>query len=220
MWSSRRCADDTRSHRLAAVEDFDMNPLRRHVQGCERLFNVCHEASRPAEVDIRLSRDADLVEDRSRQVTGSVKILAHLVARARPAVANIAAAAGEREHEAADFGGKWIMLPLASRVQPKDLPCRAGRRQRVEHPQNRRRPDSRAEQHHGPLSGLQNEASARRADVENIAHPDMLPQVASSRPIWLDLHADPIALRREGTRERVAAKEWRARARRAAEPQP
>src|SRR3981081_4544205 len=76
-----------------------MNPLRRHVQGCERLFHVCHEASRPAEVAIRLSRDADLVEDRSRQVTGSVETLAHLVARARPAVTNIAAAVGEREHE-------------------------------------------------------------------------------------------------------------------------
>ena len=102
------------------------------------------------------------------------------------------------------------MLPIASRVEPQDLPCRAGRRQRVQHRQNRRRPDSRAEQHHRPLSGLQNEASARRADVESIAHPDMLPQVGSSRPIRLDLHADSIALRREGTRERVAAKKWRA----------
>src|SRR5260221_9606493 len=115
MWSSRRCADDTRSHRLAAVEDFDLTPLRRHVQGCERLFHVCHEASQPAEVDVRFSRDADFVEDRSRQVTGSVEILADLVARARPAVANIAAAVCEREHEAADFGGKWMMLPVASR---------------------------------------------------------------------------------------------------------
>src|SRR5258708_13168084 len=107
MWSSRRCADDTRSHRLAAIEDFDMNPLRRHVQGCERLVHVCHEASRPAEVDIRLSRDADLVEDRSREVTGSVEILAHLVARARPAATTIPAAVADPEHEAADFGGKW-----------------------------------------------------------------------------------------------------------------
>ncbi len=102
------------------------------------------------------------------------------------------------------------MLPIASRVQPQDLPCRPSRRQRVQHRQNRRRPDSRAEQHHRPLSRLQNEASARRADVESIAHPDMLPQVGSRRPIRLDLHADSIALRREGTRERVAAKKRRA----------
>ena len=107
---------------------------------------------RAAEVDIRLARDADLVEDRSRQVTGSVEILADLVARARPAVTNIAAAVREREHQAADFGGKRMMLAIASRVQPQDLPCRAGRRQRVQHRQNRRRPDSRAEQYHRPLS--------------------------------------------------------------------
>src|SRR5438552_3423888 len=111
MWSSRRCTDDTGSHRLAAVENFDMKLLRRHVQGCERLLHVCHEACRPAEVDIRLSRDADHVEDRSRQVTGSVEILAQLIARSRPAVTNIAAAIREREHDAADFGGKGMMLP-------------------------------------------------------------------------------------------------------------
>src|SRR5262245_47404526 len=101
--------------------------------------------------------DADLVEDRSREVTGSVEILTHLVARARPAVTNIAAAVRERGHEAADFCGEWMMLMIASPVQPQDLPCRMGRRQRVQHRQNRRRPDSRTEQHYRSLSGQQNE---------------------------------------------------------------
>src|SRR5262249_37297676 len=113
MRSSRRCADDARSDRLAAVEEFDVNPLRRHTQGCERLFHIRHEAGRPAEIDIRFPWDADLVEDRSRQVTGSVEILTHLVARARPAVTNIAAAARELEHEVADFCGEWMMPPIA-----------------------------------------------------------------------------------------------------------
>src|SRR5262249_43929529 len=127
-----------------------------------------------------------------------------------PAVTNVAAAVRERDDEAADFGGEWMMLAIASRVQPQDLPCRAGRRQRVQHRQNRRCPDSRAEQHHRPLSGLQNEAPARRADVESVAHPDVLLQVGASRTIRLDLHADSIALHRERTRERVAAEKWRA----------
>src|SRR5262245_27060271 len=153
MRSSRSCADDTRGHRLATVEDFDVNPLGRHTEGCERLFHFCHEASRPAEVDIRFQWYADLVEDRSREVTGSVEILAHLVARARPAVTNIAAALGEREQETADFRGKWMMLPIASPVQPQDLSCRVGGCQRVQHRQNRRRPNSRAEQHYRSLSG-------------------------------------------------------------------
>src|SRR5262245_1496452 len=204
MWSSRYCADDTGSHRLAAIEDLDMNPLRRHAHGRERLLHVCHEASRTAEVDIRFSREADLVEGRSRKVTGGVETLAHLVLRARPALAGVAAAMGEGGHEAADFCGRWMMLPVASRMQPQDLPCRVGRRQRVQHSQDRRRTDPGAEQHHGPLPGLQDEASTRRADVENIAHPDMLPQVGSSHSIRLDFPDDPIALRREGTRERVA----------------
>src|SRR5882724_7646177 len=209
MRGSRRCADDTRGHRLAAVEHFDLNPLRLHTQGCERLFHLGHEASRPAEVHIRVSWDADLIEDRPRQVTGSVEILTQLVPRARPAVANIAAAVRERGHDAADFGGEGMMLPIASRVEPQDLPCRAGRGKRVQHRQHGRRPDSRAEQYHRPLSRRQNEAPARRADVESIAHPDMLAEIGSSRPIRLYLHADSITLRREGAREGVAAKKWR-----------
>src|SRR5437867_6990722 len=124
MRSSRRRADDTRGPRRTAVEDFDVNPLRRNAQRCKGLLHLCHEANRPAEIDIGLSWHADLVEDRLRQVTCGVEILTHLVARARPAVTNIAAGVREREHEPADFGAKWMMLPIASRVQPQDLPCR------------------------------------------------------------------------------------------------
>src|SRR5207244_12409668 len=100
MRGSRRCADDTRGHRLAAVEHFDVNPLRRHTQGCERLLHRGHEASRPAEVHIPVSWDADLIEDRPRQVPGSVEILSELVPRGRTALAELAAAVSERGNDA------------------------------------------------------------------------------------------------------------------------
>src|SRR5262250_1567977 len=116
-------------------------------------------------------------------MTDGIEIFTQLVARARLAVTNIATAAREGAHEATDFGGEWMMLPIASRVQPPDLPRRVSLGHRVQHRQNRRRPDSRAQQHHRPLSELQNEASARRADVESIAHADMLPEVGSSHAI-------------------------------------
>src|SRR4029077_13039485 len=114
MRRSRRCAHNTWSHRLTAVEKFDVNPVWRHALSCERLFHVCHEASRAAEIDIRFSWEADIFEDRSRQMTASVEILTHLVAPARPAEANKGAAVREREHQAADFDGKRMMFPIAS----------------------------------------------------------------------------------------------------------
>src|SRR6185436_6131881 len=95
MRSSRRCADDTRGHRLASVEELDVNALRRHAHGCEHLFHLCHEPGRPAEVHVCVSWDADLVEDRPRHVTGRVEILTQLVPRAWPAVANMTAAMRE-----------------------------------------------------------------------------------------------------------------------------
>src|SRR6266545_452724 len=102
-----------------------------------------------------------------------------------------------------------MMLPIAGPMEPQDLTRRPGSRQRVQYRQHGGHPDSRAEQHHRALSGLQDEASARRADVEDVVQADMLPQVGSGRPIRLDLHTDSIALRRGVTRERIAAKKWR-----------
>src|SRR5215510_15929873 len=77
----------------------------------------------------------------------------------------------------------------------------------MQHCQHRRRPDSRAEQHYRPLSGLQSETAARLADVEPIADSHMVLDVVTSRAVRLELHADAITLRRLGTRERVAAKQ-------------
>src|ERR1700754_1995007 len=118
MRSSHYCADNTRHRRLAAVEDLDVDPLRNHAKRCEFLFHIRHETIRSAEIDIRLSRHASRVEDRSRQVTRPIKILAHLVGRARPAVTNVAAAIWQRQHETSYFGSERMMLAIASRVQP------------------------------------------------------------------------------------------------------
>jgi hypothetical protein len=51
-----------------------------------------------------------------------IEIFTQLVARVRPAVTDMAVAVLEREHQAADFGGEGMMLPIASCVQPKNLP--------------------------------------------------------------------------------------------------
>src|SRR4029077_2274597 len=83
---SRRYADDTGSHRFAAVEDFDVNPLRSHAQGRECFFHIGHKRIGDEEIKIRLWRDADLFEDRPRQVARSDEIFTHLIARVRPAI--------------------------------------------------------------------------------------------------------------------------------------
>src|SRR5262245_37529254 len=118
MRNSGCSANDTRGHRLAPVKDLDMNPFRRYAEGRKGRSHVSHEASRPAKVDLRLSWNASLVEHRSRQVTRSVEILTQPVERAGSAVTNVAPAVREREHQAANLGGKGMMLPIPSCVQP------------------------------------------------------------------------------------------------------
>lgn len=124
MRDSLCLAGDSRGHRLAPVENLDVNPLPRHAH-LRHLFHVRHEASRPTKVDIRISWDPDLIEtDRDRWPVAS-KCSPILSRRGRAAEANEAASVGERAHNAADFRGEWTMLPVAYRVDPEDLPCRA-----------------------------------------------------------------------------------------------
>src|SRR5262249_21108109 len=155
MRGSRRRADDTRGHRLAPVEELDVNPLRYHARARKRRLHLRHEATRPAKVDVRVSRDSDFFDDRPRQAAGGIEILAHIVLRAGLAVANVAAGARESAHETADFGGEGVMLTIASAVEPPNLPRRARFVERVQHRQYGCRADSGAEEHDGPLSGLQ-----------------------------------------------------------------
>src|SRR5262245_47797766 len=104
-----------------------------------------------------------------------------------------------------------MVLAIASAVQPENLTCRTLRRQRVQHRQDGRRPDSRAEEHDGPFAGFQNETSAWVTDVQNVARSHVFLQVGSGDAMRLDFDADPIAFGRLEPRERVAAKERRGR---------
>lgn len=47
-----------RGHRLAAVEDFHMDPFLRDTRRREHLAHLCHEAIRPAEIYLRLALEA------------------------------------------------------------------------------------------------------------------------------------------------------------------
>src|SRR5262249_27722649 len=126
MWSAQCCADDTRGDRLAASKTFDEDSLGQQTHGGKCLLHLCHEARRTAWVDLGVSRDAEFVEDRPRQMSSLVEVFALPVLRARPAVTDVAAAMHEKGHERADFGGERMMLAIASPVQPQNLPCRAG----------------------------------------------------------------------------------------------
>src|SRR5207237_352856 len=108
----------------------------------------------------------------------------------------------------ADFGGEWIMFPITSRVHPQDQTCRTGGRENVQHCQNGRCSNSRTEQHDWALAGLQNETSAWRTDIENVAHADMVPHIGSTGPIRLNLYTDSITQCRRLVRKRVTAKKW------------
>src|SRR6201747_1921947 len=173
MWRTRRSANNTGCQRLTAAEDIGVNLLRRDAQGGEGHFHVRHETRWAAEVKIRPSRHACLVESRLRQATGRIKILPDALARRRPAVAHIAARMRQCVHKTTSFIRECVVLPIVGAVEPPYLPRRARCGQRVQHGKNRRHAYSSAEQHQRTVSRLQDKTAARRADVECIAHMNM-----------------------------------------------
>src|SRR3954466_16077816 len=99
MRSSRSGGDYTGRHRVSSVEELDMNALRCNIQRRECLLHARHEGRGPAKVDISVSRKADVLEDRSREVAERVEIDADPVVRAGPAITDIAASVREGSHQ-------------------------------------------------------------------------------------------------------------------------
>ena len=152
MWNSWSRSDDAGRHRLATAEDFSTNPTWRDANTCKRVFHLRHESSRPAQVDIGLRRDTEFFENGSRQTTGSVEVPTALVARVGAAVTDIAPAVSEPAQQTAHFCTERMMRSIASCMQPQNLPCRVRGCERMQHRDNRGRPDPCTQEHHRPVA--------------------------------------------------------------------
>ena len=104
-------------------------------------------------------------------MSGRVVVLPELVAGGGPAVADVAPAARERRDEASRVDARTDGSRGSSR-HGATRPLATGRRsgQRVQHGQHGRRADARAEQHDRTFARAEDEAPARRAGVEDVAH--------------------------------------------------
>src|SRR3954468_7615005 len=107
-------------------------------------------------------------------MTESVEIDTDPVLRVGPAVAYIAVAVRERAHDLPGFNRKGMVLPVARRVDPRYLPCRAIARERMKHCQHGCRPDPGRQKHRRTFAMHQHEAAARCADVETVTGLDVV----------------------------------------------
>src|SRR5580704_18029049 len=122
MGSLVRGADTSRNLGIVAAENFGVNLLRCDTERREGFFHVRHELRRPAEINGGVSRRADFVEGGPRQATSKVEMLSRFVVRAWSAVADVRASIRQRVYQTAGFAGERMMLAIASRMEPEDLP--------------------------------------------------------------------------------------------------
>src|SRR5215475_9480023 len=89
MRYAHRRGGHTGPQRRAAGKDLGMDPVRRHAPDGQAGAQVGEEARWPANVEVAISRDAQLVEDLYPEATGRVVFPSLSVIRSRPAVADL-----------------------------------------------------------------------------------------------------------------------------------
>src|SRR5690349_22731785 len=95
-----------------------MDPLRWHAPGRQAGAQVAEEARRPANVEVAVSRNAQLIEDLHPQVTGRVVVPPLSIIRRWPAVPDPTLPASKRCKKLPHLRGEGMRLAVACAVQP------------------------------------------------------------------------------------------------------
>ena len=131
-------------------EDLRVHPRAIDAPRVQNRLNVRQIARRSAEIEIRVSRDAELLQERPGHVALPVVIEAEAINGTRATIDVAVMAVAERREQPARLTRKRVMGRVARRVDPPDVTCRtAVARRRMEHAKERRHADTGAEQNDG-----------------------------------------------------------------------
>src|SRR5277367_205311 len=98
-----------------------------------------------------------------------------------------------------------MLTAVARSVQPPDLSMRNRRAQLMKHREQRRRADTRAEQHYRSLTRPESEIPPRRTRFQNIANFHAIGQERASQSLNLLFYAHAVCARFWRARHRVVA---------------
>src|SRR2546421_2571092 len=191
-----RCAygrgEHTGHQRRATGKDLGMDAARWHTRGGQARAQVAEEGRWPANVDVAVSRAAELVEALQSHAPGRVVIPPLAIIRGRPAVPNPTSPASKHPEKLSHLRGEGMGLAIACTVQPPDRPRRSARSQRMQHREDGCRADSRTQEHHRAVARLQDEAASRFADIKDVARSNAAVEVGPGGAVWFHLDADAI----------------------------
>jgi len=107
------------------------------------------------------------------------------------------------------FGGEGVVAAAARAVQPPDLAPGILVREHLKHGEDWRGTDAGADQEHRRLGVVEDEAAARRCDLELIADPEAGVQIAAGGAVLFSLHRDPVVVGVGRPRHGVVAEQRR-----------
>src|SRR5215468_726879 len=133
MRCAHRGGGDTGPQRRAAGKDLRMDPVRCYAPGRQAGAQVAEEARWPANVEVAISRDAQLVEDLYPQAIGRVVFASLSIIRSRSAVPDLTSPASKRLKKLSHLRAERMGLAIACTVQSPDRPRRSACSQGMQH---------------------------------------------------------------------------------------
>ena len=195
-------ADHARRERLTGPESLAMDMLTIHAPVMKPCLKCAEKTRRAAQIEIGFPGNPEARQRRDIQMTGNIEIVADLILSTRAAISDVPSAIRKLRQKPARFFDERMLVAIPCSINPPDCATGPLRLQLVKHRQQRRNPDSGAEQHHGPLARLQSEVSSWRADFDRIARLQPGMDKCAARAPSFPLYADPVDpfFRRSGER--------------------
>jgi hypothetical protein len=106
MWRAHQAGDHAGRQRRAARKDLRMNLVWMHAPGGQAHHQVAEEARWPAEIEVAISRDAQILDDLHPQTTSRVVVLPYPIVRIRSTVPDVTSPASKQSQDLPHLRGK------------------------------------------------------------------------------------------------------------------
>jgi hypothetical protein len=135
---------------------------------CKAVDETAHKRGWTANIEVRITRDADFLEHMHPHAPHPVEIDSRPIGWLWRTVTNVAAASGQGPEELAHLRRKWMLGAVAGAVNPPNLSPSLLGGQCVQYSEDWGGADAGADQDHRTLALPQRKAAARGAHVETL----------------------------------------------------
>src|SRR5438874_58885 len=146
-----------------------MNPVRRDAPCGQSCRQVAEKARRPANVEIAIARDAQLIKNLHLEVTRCVIVAPLPIIRRWSAIPDLTSPVRKHSEKSSHLYAERMRLAVPCTMQPPDRARCGAFRESMQHGERGCRANSSTKQHDRPVARAQDDAAPRLAASNDLA---------------------------------------------------